>query len=100
MRLFATVSCLLAAIFGAAAIFLHTGPLDSIVFYVAWVWLLANIILSRAYKLEHWKGLDKTFSEIWRDAKNGTLPKTSALEHVTNLGALILMIVSMCLNFI
>ena len=83
---------------GGVAIIAHSAPLESIVFYVALVWLLANFISSRAYTLEYWKKLNRTFPEIWRDAKSGALPRTPALEQVTNFGAVILMIVFMCLE--
>jgi hypothetical protein len=100
VRFFATVSCLLAVMLGAIAIFARSAPLQSIVFNVGGVWLLANFILSRAYTRAYWKGLDKSFSQIWSEAKSGTLPKTSALEQVTNFGAFVLMFISMCLYFV
>jgi hypothetical protein len=98
--IFATLACLIAVALGATAILLHSRPLDTIVFYVACVWLFANILISRAYTREYWKSLDKPISHILRETRSGTFPKTSALEQVTGFGGVVLMIVVMCLYFV
>jgi hypothetical protein len=89
MNTFATIACLISAIFGATAILLPTGqPIDTIVLCIAWVWILADAIVNRAHKAEYWRGLNRTFPEIFRDAKEGTLPRSSALQLVTSLGSM------------
>jgi uncharacterized membrane protein YkvA (DUF1232 family) len=94
------MACLISALLGAVAILLPIGqPNDTIVLCVAWVWILANAILNRAYKAQYWKGLNRTFPEIFRDAREGTLPKTSALQLVTSVGSMILVIVFTWLRF-
>jgi hypothetical protein len=100
MNTFATIACLISALFGATAILLPAGqPIDTIVLCVAWVWILANAIVNRAYKAEYWRGLNRTFPEIFRDAKKGALPRSSALQLVTNLGSMILVIAFTWLQF-
>jgi hypothetical protein len=90
---FATLACLLAAILGATAIFLPTGqPIESIVFDVALVWMLADVTLRRAYTAEFWRGLDRTIPDVFRSAREGTLPISSAVQRLISLGSLILMI--------
>jgi hypothetical protein len=100
MNTFATIACVISALLGATAIFLPTGqPLGNIVSCVAWVWILGNAIVSRAYTAEYWRGLSRTVPEIFRDAKEGALPRPSALQRVTSLGSLILVIAFMWLQF-
>jgi hypothetical protein len=100
MNTFATIACLISAIFGATAILLPTGqPIDTIVLCVAWVWILADAIVNRAYKAEYWRGLNRTFPEIFRAARAGALPRSSALQQVTGFGSMILVIASTWLQF-
>jgi hypothetical protein len=100
MNTFATIACVISVIFGATAIFLPSGqPIESIVFYVGSVWLLANVILSRAYTAEYWRGLNRTIPDVFRAAQEGTLPRSSAVQRVINFGSLILMIAFTWLQF-
>ncbi|MDP9010558.1 MAG: hypothetical protein M3N91_17945 [Pseudomonadota bacterium] len=97
MRSFATAACFIAALIGAGAIFLHE-PMQSTLNYVIGVWLLSKVLVTGAYKRKYWKGFDMKMSEIYRRAKDGTLPKTSPLEWVTDLGMMVLMGVSVYLS--
>jgi hypothetical protein len=100
MSFVATLACLIAVALGAAAIFLNSRPLDTTVFLVACVWLIANIIVSRAYTRQYWKSLDKPISQFLRESRRGSLPTSSTLEQVTGFGGVVLMVVVMCLYFI
>ena len=100
MNTFATIACLLAALLGATAIFLPTGqPIQFTVLCVAWVWILANAIVNRAYRAEYWRGLNRAIPDVLRDAKAGALPKSSALQRVTQFGSVILVIAFTWLQF-
>jgi len=98
MRFFATMCCLISVLLGAAAIHLHSQPLPTVVWWVSCVWLIANIVVSRAYKREYWICLDKPISQLLREARAGTLPKSSGLEKVTAFGATILILIVMSLE--
>ena len=100
MKAFVTTSCLLAAVLGAFAIFTHSDQLQSIVFLVASVWFLSNILVSGAYRREYWKAHDVTISQFLDMVRIGQWPQKSALDRVTGLGAGVLMLASMGLYFI
>jgi hypothetical protein len=53
MEIFVVIACALAAVLGAVSVATHSSPLQSIVGYVSEVWVLAWIIVSRAYTREY-----------------------------------------------
>jgi hypothetical protein len=90
---FVSIACVISVIFGATAIILPSGqPTESIVFYVALVWMLANATLSKVYSAEYWRGLDRTIPDVFHAAQEGTLPRSSGVQRVISIGSLILVI--------
>jgi hypothetical protein len=73
--------------------------MGSIVFHVACVWMLCNILLSGAYKREYWKRHDKTIPEAVREDASGRWPNKTALDQITLISAVVLTIVSAYLNY-
>ena len=103
MRNVIIVFCLLfSAVLGAAAILSHRWALQSVIFYIGCVWLLANIVASGMYRKSYWKTRDIPLSRLYHDAKRARerLPPLSGLELVTGAGSTILMLVFFALYFI
>ena len=100
MKAFVTMSCLIAVVLGALAIFMHSEQLQTIVFLVACVWFLSNILVSGAYRREYWKGHDVTISQFLDKVRIGRWPEKSALDRATGLGAEVLMLASVGLYFV
>jgi uncharacterized membrane protein YtjA (UPF0391 family) len=100
MNVLATIACLIAVILGAGAIALHADQLQSIVFLVACVWFLSNILVSKAYQRSYWKDHNLTISQFVDRVRIGQWPEKTALEKVTGFGAGILMLTSVGLNFV
>jgi hypothetical protein len=100
MNTFATIACVVSALLGATVILLTTGqPIETIVLCVAWVWILANVIVSRAYSAGYWRRLNRTIPDVLRDAKEDALPRSTALQRITNFGVVILVIAFIWLQF-
>jgi hypothetical protein len=103
MRNAIIVSCLLlSAVLGTAAILSHRWALQSVIFCIGCVWLLANVVASGMYRKRFWKARDISLSQLYRDAKRGgdNLPALSGVELVTGVGSTILMLVFFALYFI
>ena len=90
---FVSIACVISVIFGTTAIILPSGqPTESIVFYVALVWMLANATLSKVFTADYWRERDRTIPDVFRAAREGTLPRSSGVQRVISIGSLILVI--------
>ena len=84
MNAFATIACLVAVSLGAGAIAMHSDQLQSIVFLVACVWFLSNILVSKAYRRSYWKDHDHslTIRQFVDRVRSGRWPEKIGRAHV------------------
>jgi hypothetical protein len=100
MRNITIVTCLVAtAVIGVAAILSHRWALQSVIFYVFAVWLLADLVVSGVFSRNYWKTRNRPLAEMYRE---GTWPRQGggAIGRVTRIGSAVFMLIFLALYFI
>ena len=100
MRNIIIVTCLVAsAVLGVAAILSHRWALQSVIFYVFSVWLIADLVLSGVFSRSYWKDRDRPLSQMYRE---GSWPKQGggAIGRVTRVGSTVFMLIFLALYFV
>jgi len=100
MRNISIVTCLVAsAVIGVAAILSHRWALQSVIFYVFTVWLLADQMVSGVFSRNYWKARNRPLSEMYRE---GTWPKQGGgtIGRVTRIGSVVFMLIFIALYFV
>jgi hypothetical protein len=105
MRNITILACLvLSAVLGAAAILLHRWALQTVIFYVFCVWMLADLVVSGVFSQRYWKARNVPISQLYHDAKEGreleSPRRRVAIGRVTRVGSMILMLIFIALYFI
>jgi hypothetical protein len=63
MQIIAVIACVVAAVLGAASLTAHSSTLQSVVGYVTDVWVLAWVIVIKAYTREYWTYINRPIRE-------------------------------------
>ncbi len=93
MQIIAVIACIVAAVLGALSLSTHSSQLQSIVGYVADVWVLAWIIVNKAYTREYWTAINRPIRELIQQ------PLPSGLARVVTCGMIVLVIFDSVLRF-
>jgi hypothetical protein len=64
MQIIAVIACVAAALLGAVSLALHSSTLQSVVGYVSNVWVLAWVIVNKAYTKEYWTYINQPISAM------------------------------------
>jgi hypothetical protein len=105
MRNITILSCLLlSAVLGGAAILSHRWALQSVIFYLFCVWMLADLVVSGVFRRSYWKARNVPISQLYHDAKQRreiNLPRQGGvIGRVTRVGGTIFMLIFIALYFI
>jgi hypothetical protein len=84
----AVAICLLSAVLGAIAIRQGWGSVSSVAMNVACAWFLSGSWLAGDFSRQGWERLHKSIATIYREARQGKLPKTPPLARVMNSGGM------------
>jgi hypothetical protein len=93
MQIIAVIACIAAAVLGTASVMAHSSTLQSVVGYVADVWVLAWVIVNNAYKREYWTAINRPIRELV------LMPLPSGLARVMTVGMIVLVILDTVLRF-
>lgn len=96
MQIIAVIACVLAAFLGAASLAGHSSAPQSVVGYVADVWMLAWVIVDKAYTREYWAKLNRPIREIIQDAPSAN----SGLARAVSFGLMALVACEIALSFV
>jgi hypothetical protein len=96
MQIIAVVACVVAAVLGAVSLARHSSALQSIVGYIADVWVLAWVIVNKAYTREYWSDINRPIRELIQKP----LPSSSGLAGAVTFGMIVLVIFDTVLQFI
>jgi hypothetical protein len=95
MQIIAVFACVVAAVIGTVSVASHSSPLQSIVGYVADVWVLAWVILNKAYTREYWSHFNRPTREIIQNP-----PARSGLARAVTVGMIALVTFDTVLWFV
>jgi hypothetical protein len=101
MRNVTILSCLvLSAVLGVAAILSHRLALQSVVFFVAGVWTLADMVLSGVFSRSYWKARNVPLSQfLYRQARELPQMQGGAIQRVARVGSITFMMTFFALYF-
>jgi len=85
MQIIAIMACVVAAVLGAVSATSHSSSVQSIVGYVADVWVLAWVIVNKAYTREYWTYINRPIREIVQNP-----PARSGLARAVTFGMIAL----------
>jgi hypothetical protein len=81
MQIIAVLACVVAAVLGAASLTTHSSTLQLVVGHVADVWVLAWVIVHKAYTREYWTYISRPIRETIRNP-----PARSGLARAITFG--------------
>jgi hypothetical protein len=96
MQIIAVVACVVAAVLGVVSLTSHSSSLQSIVGYVADVWVLGWVVVNKAYTREYWTAINRPFRELVQEPP----PRSSGLGQVASFGMIALVILDTVLWFV
>jgi len=95
MQIIAVVACFVAAVLGAASLTAHSSTLQSVVGHVSDVWVLAWVIVNKAYTREYWIYISRPIREIIQNP-----PARSGLARAVTFGMIALVAFDTALWFV
>ena len=95
MQIIAVVACVVAGVLGAVSLTTQSSPLQSIVGYVADVWVLGYVVVSKAYTREYWTARNRPIRELINSP-----PPKSELARVVSFGMVALVLLDVVLRFV
>lgn len=95
MQIIAVIACVVAAFLGAASLAGHSSALQSVVGYVTDVWMLAWVIVSKAYTREYWTYINQPIRMIGQYP-----PARSGLARSISFGLTALVACEIALYFV
>jgi hypothetical protein len=96
MQIIAVLACVVAAALGAVALTAHNSSLQSIVGHVANVWVLAWVIVNKAYTREYWTYINRPIRDLIKEPP----PYASGFARAVTFGMIALVALDTVLWFV